>query len=516
MSQPNIVWLMSDHMVYAHHKDLTGYPQLPTLDRLSAEGISFENAFSVCPLCQPVRASMLTGRYPHRHGMILNDGDVGAPIDHDPNARLISSYLKEAGYRVGYFGKWHNGIERTAQDYGFEGFSMPRYGHPYYTDTYAAYLDELGLPEPAVTLDWSFAEPHRVGETVPLKDFPYPYESPYMLMESSGVLTTPLETHEAFFLAHLASDWLADVASQDAPFFLRFDPWGPHHPFYVAEPYANSINPADLPEYPSFSSTLEHRPINHQELLAYRIREGRSPHWEDWQPILARCHEHSTLVDAAVGRVVDALERLNLLDNTLIIYTTDHGGALGSNGGLVDKGWMMTDETVRIPMAIKWPDKITKGTTTDKFVTNLDLVPTVLQAAGAEMPSPIDGTSLLALSQHPDEVAWREDVMLEHHGHYREHHFQRQLRYANYKYVAHLDDRHELYDLSRDPYELDNLVDAPPMQNVLMDMRQRLYRQMTHHEDNAPSAQRLIGEMGFGLSRKEATHDETILGIHHD
>ena len=497
MSQPNIVWLMADHLVYAHHKELTGYPHLPTFDRLSAEGISFENAFSVCPLCQPARASMLTGVYPHRHRMLMNEGDQGSRADFEPDERLISSHLKEAGYRVGYFGKWHNGLVRTAQDYGFEGFSMTGYGHPYYADEYLAYLEELGLPEPEVTLDWYFYDHSWEGKTIKLKDFPRPYQAPYPFMDSSGVINAPVETHEAFFLAHIATKWLEEVAEakDDSPFFLRFDPWGPHQPYYVAPPYANTVNPADLPEYPNFRNKLEHRPANHRDLLEYRINLGRSPDWKDWQPILARCHEHSTLVDAAIGRVVDALERMELLENTLIIYTADHGGAVATNGGLVDKGWLMIDETVRIPMAIRWPDKIKPSVTTDKFVTNMDLVPTVLEAAAAEMPSPIDGTSLLTLSQQPNDVVWREDVMLQHHGHYAQHHFQRQLRYGQYKYVAHLDDRDELYDIAQDPYELNNLVGIPHMEAVLSEMRQRLYRQMMLHDDHSSQAQQLIRQM---------------------
>jgi len=499
MTSPNIVWLMADHLVYAHHKELTGYPQLPTFDRLAAEGTTFENAFSVCPLCGPARASMLTGVYPHRHGILRNEGDLGCRTDYEPDERLISHHLKEAGYRVGYFGKWHNGQVRTAQDYGFEGFSMTGYGHPYYADEYLAYLEEQGLPEPEVTLDWYFYDHEYQGKTISLKnDFPRPYGVPYPFMDSSGVINGPVETHEAFFLAHIANKWLEEAATGEEPFFLRFDPWGPHQPYYVAEPYANTVNPADLPEYPNFRNDLAHRPAHHRDLLDYRIGLGRSPNWEDWQPILARCHEHSTLVDAAIGQVVDRLEELSVLDNTLIIYTADHGGAVASNGGLVDKGWLMIDETVRIPMAIRWPNQVASGESTDKFVSNMDLVPTVLEAAGAILPTPIDGTSLLALSKQPSEATWRESLMLQHHGHYSKAHFQRQLRHGEYKYVAHLDDQDELYHITQDPYELENLIDQAHIDAILQEMRHRLVEQMSVHDDNAPDAKRLIAQMGLG------------------
>lgn len=496
MTKPNIVWLMSDHLLYTHHKALTGYPELPAYDRLSNEGLRFENAVTSSPLCAPARASMLTGVYAHRHGMLMNDGQCGSVVDFAPDERLINHHLQEAGYSTGFFGKWHTGIERDALDYGFEGFTMPGYGHPYFSDRYLAYLQELDLPEPTVTLEWSFTEPEMVGEKISLvHDFPRPYSYPYRFMQCSGVLDSPLETHESFFLAHIASEWIEQQSKAGNPFFLRFDPWGPHHPFFVAKPFANSIDPASLPEYPNFSSDLSHRPQKHRDLLEARIKAGRSDKWADWQLPLARAHEHAKQVDTAINRVIDTLERLGQLDNTLIIYTTDHGGALGSNGGLVDKGWVLSEETVRIPIAIRWPGRIRAATSTHHLVSNLDLVPTVLEAAGAEMPNPLDGTSLFPLFQSPKRTQWREDIMLEHHGQYGQKHFQRQLRFGQYKYGAHLNDRHELYDLSADPYELDNRIDDPILDHIRTDMRRRLREQMHSHQDDAPDALALLAEL---------------------
>ena len=496
MSKPNIVWLMSDHMLYAHHKALTGYPQLPTYDRLASEGIAFDNAFSVCPLCQPARASMLTGVYPHRHGMLLNDGHLGVRRDFEPDQRLFSHYLRDAGYRAGYFGKWHAGLERNAQDYGFEGFSCHSYGHPYWSDEYAAYLDEKNLPQAEITVEWWIANPDWQGRTIRLVDFPKPYEFPHLLMESSGILNTPVETHEAYFLSHLATRWLEDVAECGEPFCLRVDPWGPHHPFWVGEPFLNTVDPMSLPPYPSFGSELEHRPASHRKLLESRKGWETWRTWDDFRWFVARAHEHATLVDTAMGQVVSALDRLGLAENTIVIYTVDHGGGLGSNGLLIDKGWFMTDETVRIPMVIRWPGQVEAGSRTDKLVMNMDLVPTVLEAAQAQQPSPMDGTSLLSLCQELTQVSWRDDLMLQHHGHYNESHFQRQLRYDRYKYVAHLDDLDELYDLTTDPYELNNLVNDPTIRPVLVEMQQRLKHQMAAHEDQGPDSQRLMQQMG--------------------
>ncbi|MEM7531019.1 MAG: sulfatase-like hydrolase/transferase [Chloroflexota bacterium] len=495
--RPNIVWIMSDHMPYVHHKRLTGYPTLPTYDRIAEEGIAFNNAYSVCPLCQPARASMLTGAYPHKHGMLLNDGHLGVRRDFEPDERLFNAYLHDEGYRTGYFGKWHAGIERIAKDYGFEGFSCPSYGHPYWSEEYEQYLEEQGLPSAEVTIEWWIANPQWAGRTIRLSDFPKPYEFPHLLMESCGVLNTPVETHEAYFLAHLATSWLEDVAESGEPFCLRVDPWGPHHPFWVGEPFLDTVDPHDLPQYPSFGNELRHRPQSHQDLLASRKGWSTWRTWDEFRWFLARGHEHSHLVDAAMGQVVETLDRLGLADNTIVIYTVDHGGALATNGLLVDKGWVMSDETVRIPLAIRWPDHIRPGSQTDALVTNMDLVATTLDAAQAASPDDMDSRSLLDLVQRPDDTEWREDLMIQHHGHYSQLRIQRQIRYGQYKYNAHLDDLDELYDLTQDPYELDNLIDHPDMQSVLADMRQRLKRQMEMHGDDAPEALRLLRECGL-------------------
>ncbi len=499
MTRPNIVWIMTDHLLYAHHQRLTGYPKLPAYDRLAQEGIHFENAFSCTPLCGPVRASMVTGTYPHRHGMLMNDGQCGVLADFAPDQKLMNRPLLDSGYKTAFFGKWHAGMERTAQDYGFEGFSMSGYGHPYYADRYLAYLKEFDLPEPTVTLDWSFTEPDMVGETISLvDDFEKPYGAPYRHMQCSGRLNAPVETHESYFLTHIASEWVRENADASEPFFMRLDPWGPHHPHFVAEPFINTIDPAIFTQYPSFDNDLAHRPQKHRDLLAQRIEQGRSDNWGDWQPVFARANEHAIQVDTAICLFLDTLEALNLLDNTLIIYTTDHGGALGSNGGLVDKGWVLSDETVRIPMAMRWPEKIQPATSTKHFVSNLDLVPTVLAAAGADFPTPLDGTDLAPLFSSPNTTDWREDIMLEHHGHYGQKHFQRQIRHGHFKYSAHLGDRHELYDLSTDLFELDNLIDDHTFSTVRDDLRHRLVRQMKEHDDHSDEALALIEELKHG------------------
>ena len=489
--QPNIVWLLTDHHVFKHHVDLPGPgPDMQTYRRLCEQGIEFSNAYSVCPLCTPARASMLTGVFPHRHGMIMNNGACGSKLEFEQDEKLFSSYLRDAGYRVGYFGKWHCGVERTALDYGFEGWTMPGYGHPYWSEEYARYLEELGLSQAVVDVDWHYDRSSLVGEEFVLKD-----EEPGLIhMASSGRMKTPAETHEAYFVTHLANRWLEKVAETGEPFCLRVDVWGPHQPYYVGEPFADRTDPGLIVEYPSFSSTLEGKPESHKHYRDSVYRHCRTRSWADWSRVIARAYDHVRLVDAALGSVLDTLERLGIVDDTIVIYTADHGDAIGSHGGVFDKDSVMLEETSRIPFCIRWPGKVPGATVTQKLVTNMDLVPTVLEAAGAEIPVPMDGRSVLRLAREGGNASWRDDVMCTHHGHGRPC-FQRMLRWRNMKYVAHLDDLDELYDLDVDPYELRNVIEKPSMKDVLGQMRQRLLRWMDECNDNEADSQKLRKQM---------------------
>jgi len=433
---------------------------------------------------------MLTGVYPHRHGMVQNHGALGSRAEFDPDTRLFSHYLRAAGYRCGYFGKWHCGDKSTALDFGFEGWSTPGYGHAYWTQEYAEYLEEKGLPQAAVDLEWHIRNRKEFGRRIVLKDEPDPFHH----MACSGVLVTPVETHEAYFVTHRANQWLEERAGDGEPFCLRVDVWGPHQPYFVGKPFAGTVNPRAIPEYPNFSFPLEGKPLLHRKFRdAYR-RDATARTWSEWQPVVARCYEHASQVDAALGRVVDTLERLGLSENTVVFYVADHGDAIAWNGGF-DKDSLMIEETTRIPLAMRWPGHVPAGEICNGLVTNMDMMPTVLELAGAETPSPMHGDSLLAIARDPVHAAGRQDLMCEHHGHCI-HAFQRLLRWQQYKYVAHLDDMDELYDLEQDPWEHRNLARDPGKAPVLDEMRERLARRMAEFEDDSADAQRLLADIG--------------------
>lgn len=504
----NVVWLGADHYAYRHHVSVPGpAPATPAYDRLVDEGVRFDRAYCATPLCVPSRTSMMTGTYPHVHGFLRNAGHPERDgLPYGDEEEYYGDAFVESGRRAAYFGKWHVGHGTTAQEYGFDGWSQPAYGWPYRSDRYADHLRRRGLSEPTVELDWH--RTHDVEALNPLRpaNRDNMFDDP-ALGGSTGVFETPKETHEAFFTTHLANRWIEERARNGEPFFVRVETWGPHQPHWVPPEFADTIDPRAIPEYPNFDADLSDRPAHHRTFLDGT--ETSDYAWEEWQPIVARCYEHVTAVDHAFETVLDTLDRLGLADDTLVLYSADHGDIIAAHGGGFDKGWLLVEETTRIPLVVRWPNgDVPAGEACDALVCNVDYPPTMYEAAGRDPPSRMDGTSLLDLARDPERATdWRDRLLIEHHGHYGEWVFQRALYRDRYKYVAHLDDGDELYDLEADPYERRNRIADPALADVRDRMRSALLEEMRVRGDDAPDAVRLRRSLGEPADASDGDRD---------
>ena len=485
-SQPNIIFIITDHQAfYGHDREGEYSYKWPHFERFASEGLRLDRAYSVCPLCSPARSSMMTGVYPSSHGILHNTEEASLPnmSDFDSGQLLYSHYLSQAGYRNAYVGKWHCGNRRLPIDYGIEGWSLPHYGKVYMSDAYRTYAEEHGFGDARAHIEYNLNYPEWRGQEVVLHD-----PSPWKFMNGSGILAGPPEAHEEQFVAHLASEILRELAAGDQPFSLVVSLWGPHQPYYPSEEYAAKVDPAMIPEYPSFGDDLSGRPLRyhfHNE-IAHRSSAAWTD-WSAWQEILARCYAQGLQTDAAIGQVLDTLDELSLTDNTMVIWLADHGDAVASHGGLWDKSSSFTEEVVRVPMAIRWPAAIQAEQRSDHFVSNMDATATILDAAGITPPDYMHSRSLLPLCQEPANTDWSDELVCEHNGH--GHLFpQRMMLYDRYKYVFSLHDMNELYDLQEDPFEANNLVHSPEYADLIGDLRQRLIR---HFQQSTERDQRL-------------------------
>ncbi len=482
MKKPNVIFLLNDHQAfYRHGWDGGVKPLRPNFEKFASEGIEFDNAYCATPLCAPVRRTMLNGLFAHTHKNYFNTS--AAPYTEETYLRT----LHEEGYQNFYFGKWHAGAGNatTAENQHCEGFSSNGYGNPYISKTYKDYLAKRSLPEAEHLIKWHcnsdrlFDEGHFPGIEVGKL---YKCESSWCGEHAVGITVTPKETHESFFLANLACDKLEELAKDDSgkPFNLRVDFWGPHQPFFPTQEFYDMYDPKKIEMYGNFDDNLEGRADVHRVEDNRFISEDTKiiypnpVEWSTWQEILACAYAHNTMLDAAAGQILDKVKELGLEEDTIIVWTTDHGDAVASHGGHFDKCSYMSQEVMRIPMAMKWKNVIQPNQVCHELVSNLDIPVTIMDACGKKFAQPVHGESLLPLALEKD-VKWREDLMCETAGHgYVERINGRMLVHKNFKLVKFEGQIDEMYDLEKDPYELNNIASLPEYQEIKDDLVTRL------------------------------------------
>lgn len=435
MTQPNILLIHSDQ----HRYDClgcNGHPLLetPNIDRLAADGVNFRHAFTPSPICSPARGSLITGMWPTQHGCINIPGTESYHPMHEGLPNLFE-LLSDAGYSVRYVGKFH---QETAEDptaYGVEEFvSQWNYGQ---------WRAERGLPDRPHLNGW-------FGEVDPHID--------------------PDESRLAWGADH-AIRMMEEAVEADRPFMVRWDPSEPHLPCVVPEPYNSMYPPETVPEWPSFPDALEGKP--YVQRLQPRRWDIDDWTWEDWAPVVSRYLGEIALLDAQVGRLLENLDRLGVADNTLVIYTTDHGDFCGGHG-MMDKHFAGYDDIMRVPLAMRFPGRLPDGGQCDDFVTHsIDLATTMCAAAGLEVPETFEGQNLVELANGRVDSP-RGDIFSMYQGCQMGLWSTRMIRDHRYKLVYHATGRPEFYDLENDPGELRNLAGEPGVSEELERLKGRL------------------------------------------
>jgi arylsulfatase A-like enzyme len=467
-STPNILWIVSDHQIHAGKPP--GLDLFPLQSKLSRLGVEFSRACSVLPICSPARASMLTGLYPHAHGLTENDGRFGGRAGLDDSDWMVHHALQQAGYRCGWFGKWHVDNHRSAIDHGFEGFSLPGYGYPYASDAYRDYLRDQQLPDPLARVEIAGESAMPIGSEVSLLEATswFDYESGVARLEG------PAQLHEAFFVAEQARRWIESL--DQGPFFARIDTWGPHPPYLLAPPFHGMLDPCEIELPASFYSQLESRPRHHRDYRDY-WRSTLGLDAEGWRQMYQRALEHAILVESALSVLLQQVD----LEQTLVIFNSDHGDAVGSNGGVANKGGLMVEATMRIPLLIAGAG-ISAAQTRDQLVSQLDLAPTILEFCGLEIDSRLHGSSLAGLIAD-DDSRWRQGLMAQHYGLHQPIR-QRAWYQDEWKLVIQADGYRELYNLEQDADELDNLAAEPRYAEILLSLQRQLAQAMSEVGDD--------------------------------
>lgn len=485
--RPNVLLITSDQ----HHWSMLGAhtPGLktPNLDRLTREGTLFNRAYCPNPTCTPTRASIITGLYPSQHGAWT----LGTKLDE--RVHTVGEDFTKAGYGTALVGKAHfqplkstgtyPSIEAypTLQDLDyFRSWNGPFYGFQHvelarnHTDEahagqhYALWMEEKGAT------DWRkwFRGPTgtRTG--------------------TQGAWEIPEEYHYNTWIAERSEACLDRFAENDQPFFLWSSFFDPHPPYLVPEPWASMYKDTDIPTPAILPDELDGAPE-----LVKKARD-KTASWAEYRESgqgLHGCNYHGhgdahaadnakiyyamvSCMDAAIGRILDKLDALGLTDNTLVIFSTDHGHLFGQHG-LHAKGPFHYEDLLKVPFLVRAPDRVPAGRQSSDLVSLVDIAPTVLAWCGLDVPYHMTGVDQSAVFQgtaaptRPHAICeFRHDPTSV---------FLKTYIEQRYKLTVHYNRSYgELHDLDNDPQELHNLWDDPASQAL----KQQLIERFLHAE----------------------------------
>lgn len=484
MKQPNILFILTDQQ----RKDtLSTYGEIPcftpNLDQLAEESAVFDEAYASCPICTPARASIQTGLYPMHHGMITNSYNYGNMVQELADTpELLSRRLLEAGYQAGFTGKWHlgSGVEKVKADTYIQkfmgGIQFPEYELK--NDALPTTRGYVGDDFPGHGFGGHFYPQFQDYLKEKGRDFKIEHViKDFYQQHQAGVITTGVESTIEHYLVERATEVIEDFQKEEKPWYFQLNFWGPHEPYFVPEEFLALYDEVEVPAWKNFRGTGSPKPRVHD------VKRGNFQEWSEIEPVVKHYLAGMTHIDAQIGRMLDYLKANNLYDDTVIIFSSDHGESLGIHDGLCDKAIFMYEETNSIPLFVK-PAKGQTKQHLNQFINTCDIYSTILDYAGVDKTMrERDGQSFRPLVEN-QSIEWPDTVVTECSGIGSILFSQRMIRKGDWKYIFNCGDIDELYDLRTDPYELDNKIDQTNHQEKLTDMRQALHDWMIKHNDN--------------------------------
>ena len=437
--RPNVVFVFADQW-RAQATGYAGNPDVktPHLDRFAAQSLQFTRAVSNCPVCSPWRATLMTGQFPLTHGVFVND----VPISGEP--KYLAECFKEAGYATAYIGKWHiDGHGRSSyipreRRKGFDYWKVRECTHNYNSSLY--YAD---TPE---ELYW--------------------------------------DGYDASAQTRDAADYIRS-REPEKPFLLMLS-WGPPHAPYDTAPEA-------------------YRRLYDPERITLRpnVPDGKA---EAARASIAGYYAHCTALDDCFAALLEALDNAGMREDTIVVFTSDHGDMLGSHGATKkQRPW---DESILVPMLVRYPGLFgCEGRTVDNPINATDLMPTLLGLAGLNVPDTVEGHDFTAYlsgrGPAPETAALIElPVCFHQYAYHNGGRDWRGLRTARYTYVIDRDGPWMLYDNERDPYQLENLVEADAYAGVRDELDLALRSRMQERADEFRPGQEYLAEAGYPVNER--------------
>ncbi len=515
--QPNFLFIVTDQ----HRADHLGcygnsIVKTPNIDGIAAKGKRWDRFYVANPICMPNRASIMTGRMSSLHGARHN----GIPLSR--NHTTFVELLKDAGYRTGLIGKSHlqsfTGLPATNRYEPDPDLYTPR------EELRDAYKDNRHSRdydlEVAPQWDRPLAE-RMTGDFYGFEDVEIAADhadrasGDYLLWARQQVpdfdslvgpenalpdnrikapqawrTAVPEELYSTSWIAERSQAWLAKRASEEAPFFLQMSFPDPHHPFTPPGRYWDMYDPKEVSLPASFGKG-ELPPV---KAMREAMEKGADPRdnqnpfvvtEDEARALIALTYGAITMIDDAIGRVLADLDAVGLAENTVVVFTTDHGDYMGDHG-LMLKLLLHYQSTIRSPFIWYDPSNPDSGQLDKGLASSIDISTTILARAGIQAFNGMQGRDLHSASPSPDCVIVEEDSQRPMTGFARP---QRVRTLVTERYrmsLRHGEDWHELYDLQQDPLEMNNLFADPASADIRHDLTERMLRRMIDLQDRAP------------------------------
>ena len=443
VEQPNVLLIMTDQ----HRKDALGaygnpVIRTPHIDSLAAGGVRFDNCWVQHAACMPSRASIFTGRYPMAHRVRKN----GVPLpEHETT---IAHAFAGGGYRTGGAGKFH---------------FLPHY----------PYRSPLPMMENHPESYYGFQEFH-LGEDGRSGEHWVWIQRNHPAYHKVPDHKIPLELHNSHWSASHTIDFIRKCAEAKQPFFAFCSFVDPHHGYNPPSPYREMYRKEDMPEPTRREGEMEDKPPKVKKRM--QRREGVS---DDVAYNRTQYYGEVTFIDDSIGRVLKTLDELELRDNTLIVFTSDHGDMLGDHG-LYFKG-LAYPQSASVPLIFHWPSRIKQGKVVDGIMQEIDIMPTILDLVGVEVPAGVQGRSLAKVLTTDSTDTEQEYAYIEHAD------SDYSLRSCKWRFTLYPGQEYgELYDLEDDPHEFTNLWDDDRFAGVKNDLTQKLFARIVETRDPLP------------------------------
>ncbi len=423
--RPNLLLVLTDEQpvqtvsAYGH-----GLVETPHLDRLSQESTLFQRAYTSSPVCTPARAGLFSGIYPHNTGAWANHLALGQDI------KTIGQYFGAQGYRTAYIGKWHlDGL-----DYFGTGVCPDEFEDEFWYDG-RRHLEYLGPQRANLWRSQSLDSVDALLEHGIDRAFTW-----------GGQITDR------------ALRFLTEVSNDDRPWLLILSYDEPHHPWTCPPEFLERYHDAELPVPETFGTDFEGKPQVQREWSEWMGLDEASLAYNQRMTLAA-----TAFVDSEIGRVLDAADGL---ENTYLLFTSDHGNQLGAHR-LMWKGPWMYEESIQVPLMIRGPG-VPRDRVENRIVSQIDILPTLMELCDIPVPPIMDGQSFGGLLQeeaneqeHPNRAIVEFNRFQLDRDDFGAFYPIRCLVEERYKLVVNLFDRDEFYDLERDPLEQVNLIDQP-------------------------------------------------------